>query len=1267
MNLGLRFVNKKTLPVYKLLEQIVAALNSISMQKTFFFLLFVAITFVTNAQLQPRLVLPVGHTDLVRSASFSADGKYVVTVSDDNTARIWEASSGKEVRLLHMERVRSASFSSDGKYLVSASGDSTARIWEVSSGKEIHVLKGHRSYVYSASFSADGKYVVTSSVDSTVRIWEVSSGNEVHVLLGHTDGVRSASFSVDGKYVVTASDDNTARIWDVQTGLEFKRLEGHTSSLFSAKFSADGKKVVTASWDNTARIWEVQTGKQLHSLQGHTDGVRSALFSADGKYVATASNDSTARIWEVSSGKEIHKLQGHESYVYSASFNLDGKYIVTASNDNTARIWDIQTGLEFHLLQGHTSSVFSAEFSADGKYVVTASRDNTARIWDVQTGKDLHSLHGYTRAVYSSEFSSNGKYVVNISGDTTAKIWDVYNGKEVHSFHGHSDKVRSSSFNADGKYVITASDDSTARIWDVQSDKELLSLIGHTSWVNSASFSADGNYVVTASEDDTTRIWDAKNGKLLHRLLRQKWLNSAEFSSDGKYIVSASGDNTARIWDVKTARELFVLQGHNSSVKSASFSSDSKYVVTASEDNTARIWDAKTGKELHILTGHLSWLKSASFSQDGKFVVTASNDNTARIWDVQTGQQLRTLLGHTSLVNSAKFSSDGKYIITTGSGHRTIIWNASTGKQLYIRLQLKNNDWLIYDNDNHFDGSEGAINYLYLTCGLEIIDLTQVKDSLWIPGLAGKILRGERLLINDKEAPRLSDLNICDLTPIVEELPRDSKDNLLFQIKPRNGGLGETEVYINSNLTYKYLPEQLTKTKNNQGKLVYLLSLSKDSIDPFLSGGKGSVNPVLVKCKIKGASIYSRGAEVEVVAENDSDLPRFYGVFVGVNDYNNLQKENSEFLYKNLDYAAKDAGDLANVVENSAHALFKDSAFIYRLTGKSEIEPTKENLKKVLAEIGAKAKANDILYIFFAGHGDIIKTDQHKSEIRFILQGADKLNKNTGGFGVEELTAWCHPQKIKAQKRVFVFDACHSGQFVNETYAVLQGGVRGDAEDIRIRQLASLKDKNGMMILAASSDNESAYEDPSLNQGVLTYHLLQAVKEGKDSILQINKWFESTLGLVKDYTVSNNRNQTPETFGNGRFEIGYVNNAVKDHINIDQPKPKVGISVFIDPTGDAEKKYPSLEKMVNDHFKQSGSRGAFISTGSNEKAYYAKGSIFLEKDKLKVRYTLYYGDLPIAKPMNMPVMKVLSEEELVSKVIKALEASINGYIKNSKK
>ena len=53
-----------------------------------------------HQQQQPNLILPVGHTHWVRSASFSPDGKYIVTASSDNTAKIWDAVSGKLLRNL---------------------------------------------------------------------------------------------------------------------------------------------------------------------------------------------------------------------------------------------------------------------------------------------------------------------------------------------------------------------------------------------------------------------------------------------------------------------------------------------------------------------------------------------------------------------------------------------------------------------------------------------------------------------------------------------------------------------------------------------------------------------------------------------------------------------------------------------------------------------------------------------------------------------------------------------------------------------------------------------------------------------------------------------------------------------------------------------------------------------------------------------------------------------------------------------------------------
>ena len=130
---------------------------------------------------------------------------------------LWDIASGKPVRILsgHTDRVYSVAFSPDGRYALTGSEDDTARLWDIVSSQTVRVFSGHTHGVQSVAFSPNGRYTLTGSDDSTVRLWDVASGETVRTFSGHMDSVTSVVFSPDGRFALTGSDDSTARLWDV--------------------------------------------------------------------------------------------------------------------------------------------------------------------------------------------------------------------------------------------------------------------------------------------------------------------------------------------------------------------------------------------------------------------------------------------------------------------------------------------------------------------------------------------------------------------------------------------------------------------------------------------------------------------------------------------------------------------------------------------------------------------------------------------------------------------------------------------------------------------------------------------------------------------------------------------------------------------------------------------------------------------------------------------------------------------------------------------
>jgi len=312
-------------------------------------------------------------------------------------------------------------FSPDGRYVLAADGN-TARLWDAATGQQIRSLEGHSDWVSSVAFSPDGRYVLTGSADKTARLWDATTGQQIRSFVGHTDQVRSVAFSPDGRYILTGSHDKTARLWDAATGEQIRSFTGNKGMVESVAFSPDGHFVLAGGYDKTAHLWDAATGRQIRSFAGHTRWVNSVAFSPDGSSVLTGSSDGTARLWDAATGQQIHLLAGQTGWVDSVAFSPDGRSVLTGSEDDTAQLWDTATGQQIRPFEGHTGLVTSVAFSPNGRFVLSGGGDTTTRLWDAASGKQLVTLLSFDNGGWAVT-DPEGRYDSNDPDNTPGLVW----------------------------------------------------------------------------------------------------------------------------------------------------------------------------------------------------------------------------------------------------------------------------------------------------------------------------------------------------------------------------------------------------------------------------------------------------------------------------------------------------------------------------------------------------------------------------------------------------------------------------------------------------------------------------------------------------------------------------------------------------------------------------------------------------------------------------------------------------------------------------
>ncbi|KAK9479033.1 WD40-repeat-containing domain protein [Lipomyces japonicus] len=255
--------------------------------------------------------------DGLNTLQFSEDSTLVAGGFDDSYVKVWSLKGDKirsalknsvpssSKRLVgHAGPVYGVSFSSDNKYLLSCSEDRTARLWSLDTYTALVSYKGHNHPVWDVAFSPFGHYFATASHDQTARLWSCDHIYPLRIFAGHLSDVNCVTFHPNSTYVVTGSSDHSCRMWDVSKGIPVRVMLTHSAPVSALTVSPDGRTLASAADDGSIIMWDLGSGRKLKTMLGHdrNTSIYSLSFSKEGSVLVSAGADFSVRAWDAKGG-----------------------------------------------------------------------------------------------------------------------------------------------------------------------------------------------------------------------------------------------------------------------------------------------------------------------------------------------------------------------------------------------------------------------------------------------------------------------------------------------------------------------------------------------------------------------------------------------------------------------------------------------------------------------------------------------------------------------------------------------------------------------------------------------------------------------------------------------------------------------------------------------------------------------------------------------------------------------------------------------------
>ncbi len=595
-------------------------------------------------------------SDQLSSCVLTPDGTLAVATGMDQAVRVWNAATGRPVRVLHGPgRAVACVVTPDGRYALATSDEGALHAWRIDSGQLVCTAAAHDGPANACAMLPDGRSVITFGADGRVRMWSLPELLPAATLAENAGHLTFGAVSGDGSTVAYGSrGSGWVQLRGIRGGDPGTAGVDAECPVLSCAFGNAPTMLLTGLEDGRLTVWDLPAGRR--DVPAHDDEVLACAVSPDGT-LAASGDDDAVRLWRLPGLTPMATLQGHQWAVVDCRFNGDGSLLLSASGDGTACLWDVATARAGRPA-GHSQLVACCDFTPDGASLLTASTDGSLRRWASSTGAEqgpvvLHPGSAVQMARHDSR-------VVLAAGDSGTLVLVPSPEAGAVTVGTHGAQVWGLSLVADGTTAVTAGLDGACWAWDLDGRGERLALPGDGRPLRACAGDLSGTRVAAAGDAGTIHLYDMTAISHVELAGHQAPVWSVAIGPAGQ-VAAGAKDGSVRLWNMRSPAAGQLLGRQADSVEHLLWTR-SGHLISGAVDGSIAVWPltepgqpvTEDGRPV-LWAAHRGPVRGIAAGPAGEVLVSAGADGVLAAWSVRDGTlvasipfpgQLRAVAAH---------------------------------------------------------------------------------------------------------------------------------------------------------------------------------------------------------------------------------------------------------------------------------------------------------------------------------------------------------------------------------------------------------------------------------------------------------------------------------------------------------------------------------------------------------------------------------------------------------------------------------------------